>query len=85
MLKGEKVVLRSMRRDDLPRLCEFNNDVAVELAGGGDPPFHNRSSGCMPSMMRRPARAAETARKSLLRRMRNSLANARSLTLESTG
>lgn len=39
MLKGEKVVLRSIRRDDLPRLCEFNNDVEVELAGGGDPPL----------------------------------------------
>jgi RimJ/RimL family protein N-acetyltransferase len=39
MLQGEKVILRSIRRDDLPRLCEFNNDVEVELAGGGDPPM----------------------------------------------
>jgi RimJ/RimL family protein N-acetyltransferase len=23
----------------LPRLCEFNNDLEVELAGGGDPPY----------------------------------------------
>lgn len=39
MLKGEKVTLRALTRDDLPRLCEFNNDIAVELAGGGDPPM----------------------------------------------
>ena len=39
MLKGEKVTLRSLVRQDLPRLCEFNNDVEVELAGGGDPPI----------------------------------------------
>src|SRR5690348_1779381 len=39
MLKGQKVTLRSMTRDDLPRLCQFNNDVEVELSGGGDPPL----------------------------------------------
>ncbi len=39
MLQGEKVLLRAMNRDDLERLCEFNNDVDVELAGGGDPPM----------------------------------------------
>jgi RimJ/RimL family protein N-acetyltransferase len=39
MLKGEKVILRSINRADLPRLCEFNNDLEVELAGGGDPPI----------------------------------------------
>ena len=39
MLKGQKALLRAMRRDDLPRLCAFNNDVEVELAGGGDPPM----------------------------------------------
>jgi RimJ/RimL family protein N-acetyltransferase len=39
MLKGEKVVLRPLERADLPRLCEFNNDVIVELSGGGDPPM----------------------------------------------
>ena len=39
MLKGQKTLLRAMRRDDLPRLCAFNNDVEVELAGGGDPPM----------------------------------------------
>jgi RimJ/RimL family protein N-acetyltransferase len=39
MLKGEKVKLRALERDDLPRLYEFNNDIAVELAGGGDPPM----------------------------------------------
>src|SRR5438094_3142896 len=39
MLRGDKVRRRSLTRADLPRLCEFNNDVDVELAGGGDPPF----------------------------------------------
>ena len=39
MLSGEKVVLRGVRREDLPRIWAFNNDLAVELAGGGDPPI----------------------------------------------
>jgi RimJ/RimL family protein N-acetyltransferase len=39
MLKGQRVILRSINRADLPRLCEFNNDLEVELAGGGDPPI----------------------------------------------
>lgn len=39
MLQGERVKLRAMTRDDLPLLCAFNNDVEVELAGGGDPPM----------------------------------------------
>lgn len=39
MLTGEKVTLRAMRRDDLERLCQFNNDVEVELSGGGDLPI----------------------------------------------
>lgn len=38
MLQGRLVRLRAPTRDDLPRLCEFNNDLEVELAGGGDPP-----------------------------------------------
>jgi RimJ/RimL family protein N-acetyltransferase len=39
MLRGEKVTLRAVAREDLPRLWAFNNDLAVELAGGGDPPM----------------------------------------------
>jgi hypothetical protein len=39
MIRGKRVVLRGLRREDLPRLNEFNNDLAVELAGGGDPPL----------------------------------------------
>ena len=39
MLQGEKVLLRAIQRADLERLCQFNNDLAVELAGGGDPPM----------------------------------------------
>ena len=39
MLRGKKVVLRALERDDLRRLWEFNNDLEVELAGGGDPPM----------------------------------------------
>jgi RimJ/RimL family protein N-acetyltransferase len=38
MLRGEKVVLRAMKREDLMRQCAFNNDLEFELAGGGDPP-----------------------------------------------
>lgn len=39
MLAGPHVILRELRRDDLPRLLAFNNDLEVELAGGGDPPM----------------------------------------------
>ncbi len=39
MLAGNKVILRGIRREDLPRLWQFNNDLEVELAGGGDPPI----------------------------------------------
>lgn len=39
MIKGDKVLLRAIERDDLPLLHTFNNDLAVELAGGGDPPM----------------------------------------------
>ena len=39
MLKGQKTLLRAISRDDLERLWQFNNDVDVELAGGGDPPM----------------------------------------------
>jgi RimJ/RimL family protein N-acetyltransferase len=37
MLKGEKVLLRAIQREDLLRQCEFNNDVEFETLGGGDP------------------------------------------------
>lgn len=39
MLQGERVTLRAVEREDLPLLWAFNNDLAVELAGGGDPPM----------------------------------------------
>lgn len=39
MLQGDKVRLRALEREDLPQICAFNNDVEVELAGGGDPPY----------------------------------------------
>jgi RimJ/RimL family protein N-acetyltransferase len=39
MLKGERLTLRGIQRDDLPRLWQFDNDLDVELAGGGDPPL----------------------------------------------
>ncbi len=39
MLSGPRVTLRALRRDDLPLLCAYNNDLRVELAGGGDPPM----------------------------------------------
>ena len=39
MLQGQKVILRAMTHQDLERLCQFNNDLEVELASGGDPPM----------------------------------------------
>jgi RimJ/RimL family protein N-acetyltransferase len=39
MLISQRVTLRGITRDDLERLWQFNNDVEVELAGGGDPPY----------------------------------------------
>ena len=39
MLHGERVILRAITDKDLERLCQFNNDLEVELAGGGDPPM----------------------------------------------
>jgi RimJ/RimL family protein N-acetyltransferase len=37
MLRGEKVILRALEREDLPRLWAFHNDVEFELVIGGDP------------------------------------------------
>lgn len=39
MLYGERVVLRGIRRSDLETIWAFNNDLEVEVAGGGDPPM----------------------------------------------
>ncbi len=39
MLRSDKVILRAIERDDLKRQWQFNNDVEVELSGGGDPPM----------------------------------------------
>jgi RimJ/RimL family protein N-acetyltransferase len=39
LLQGEKVILRAPMRDDLRRMWEFRNDLEMELAGGGDPPW----------------------------------------------
>src|SRR5215208_1512486 len=39
MLRGEKVTLRSVEREDVEMLWRFWNDLEVELAGGGDPPL----------------------------------------------
>lgn len=39
MIQGQKVLLRAVKRSDLERMCQFNNDLEVELAGGGDPPI----------------------------------------------
>lgn len=38
MLKGEKVLLRAFKREDLQRQWAFNNDLEMEVLGGGDPP-----------------------------------------------
>ncbi len=39
MLRGEKVTLRSLEREDLPALWAWNNDLETEVVGGGDPPM----------------------------------------------
>ena len=39
MLIGKRLRLRAARREDMEVLCHYNNDVEVELAGGGDPPM----------------------------------------------
>ncbi len=39
MIIGQRITLRGITRDDLERQWCFNNDVEVELAGGGDPPY----------------------------------------------
>ncbi|MGL4649181.1 MAG: GNAT family N-acetyltransferase, partial [Caldilineaceae bacterium] len=39
MLRGERVTLRAISREDIPRLWSFNNSLEIELAGGGDPPI----------------------------------------------
>lgn len=39
MFVGKLVSLRGIRRDDIPAIWAWNNDLAVELAGGGDPPM----------------------------------------------
>lgn len=38
VLKGERLILRAWEKDDLLRLHEFNNDLEVELLGGGYAP-----------------------------------------------
>ena len=62
MLRGQRVTLRAMTRDDLERLCQFNNDLEVELAGGGM--IHlcpNLSRDCKPSMNNKSVKADEMA------------------------
>lgn len=39
MLKGPRVELKAVNREDLPRIYEFNNDLETELLSGGDPPI----------------------------------------------
>jgi RimJ/RimL family protein N-acetyltransferase len=39
MLQGNRVCLRAAKREDMDALWRYNNDVEVELAGGGDPPM----------------------------------------------
>ena len=39
MLKGDRITLRAIEREDVPTLWAINNDLAVELAGGGNPPW----------------------------------------------
>jgi len=38
VLRGERVTLRAMTREDFVHLARFENDLGFVLAGGGDPP-----------------------------------------------
>lgn len=46
MLKGNKVTLRAVEREDQETLRRFSNDLEFKLAGGCDPP--------MPTSLERP-------------------------------
>lgn len=37
MLRGPRVELRAVNREDLPRICEFHNDVEIALLLADDP------------------------------------------------
>ena len=39
MLKGEKVILRPMRREYLEKYWEYRNDVELSLLSSEDPPM----------------------------------------------
>lgn len=39
MLKGKRILLRGVRRDDLPRLWEFSNDAETIQLGDAEPPI----------------------------------------------
>jgi RimJ/RimL family protein N-acetyltransferase len=39
MLKGPRVVLRALTKADMETLCEFSQDLELELLSGGDPPL----------------------------------------------
>lgn len=39
MLTGPNLTLRAIERDDVPRIHAINNDLEIELLGGGDPPY----------------------------------------------
>ena len=38
MLRGNRVILRPHRREDVPLAWQYRTNVEVELSGGGDPP-----------------------------------------------
>ena len=69
MLKGQQVTLRAMTHDDLDLLCQFNNDLEVELAEAEIHRFPNLSLAYRPSLSSRSARADEMARVSPSRPM----------------
>jgi RimJ/RimL family protein N-acetyltransferase len=39
MLKSNRILLRGIRRDDLPRLWEFTNDPEISVLGDAEPPI----------------------------------------------
>jgi len=65
MLQGKRVTLRGVRREDLPILCEFNNDLEMEVVGGGDPPLPQSLERLQAELQRKDSVIAEITAENL--------------------
>jgi RimJ/RimL family protein N-acetyltransferase len=63
MIKGERITLRAIEREDVPRFLAFNNDIEVELAGGGDPPWPQSLARAMADYERETAKGGRDGNK----------------------